>query len=223
MKLSKIDFFKFEDTGIDFPFYGPDYFPLNNTMKIIVLGLSIITLFILSGTLIGTVISLFLLGFVSNWNLSSIIKKPKLNDLKIIVPMLILEIIVSFALIVGESITPMYSIHNPLLQSTTDIIGILDFVVGIFGEELVKISILLFMAYIIYELSNNRKLSIIIGSFISLTVFGLLHYPVYFDVIHCILLGYTSIFTLFTYLKTKNALSSYTVHILYDIIIFMLI
>ncbi len=221
--MSKIDFFKFEDTGIDFPFYGPDYFPLNTYLKIIVLGLSIITIFILSGTLIGTVVSLFLLAYVSNWDLSSIIKKPKLKDLKIIIPMLILETIVSFALVFGESFTPMYAIHIPVIQNSSEIIEILDFVFGIFGEELVKITILLFIAYIIYGLSHNRKLSIIIGSFISLTVFGLLHYPVYNDVIHCILLGYTSIFTLFTYLKTKNALSSYTVHIIYDIIIFLLI
>jgi len=221
--LSKIDFFKFEDSGIDFPFYGPDYFPLNNYLKIIVLGLSIITIFILSGTFIGTVISLFLLGYVSNWNLSSIIKKPKLSDLKIIIPMLILEIIVSFALIVGESFTPMYAINNPLIQNTANIFEFLDFFIGIFSEELVKISILLFIAYIIYGVTNNRKLSIITGSFISLTTFGLLHYPMYLDVIHCILLGYTSIFTLFTYLKTKNVISSYAVHIIYDIIIFLLI
>jgi membrane protease YdiL (CAAX protease family) len=94
--------------------------------------------------------------------------------------------------------------------------------VQLMGEELFKIILLIIAMSIIYHFTKNRKLSIIISSIITMTIFGIAHYQ-YGPLIQILLIqGLGSIFDLYAYLKTKNVLVSYLAHLLYDFIPFIM-
>ena len=92
------------------------------------------------------------------------------------------------------------------------------------GEEFFKIFMLLILMYVVYKLTNNRGLSISLGLIITLAIFGFAHYRAYSGRILQILLiqGLGSIFDLYAYMKTKNVVVSYIIHVIIDYISFIL-
>ena len=72
--------------------------------------------------------------------------------------------------------------------------------------------------YVVYRFTNNRNLALYIGIIATLLAFGLIHYSAYSGRILQTLLiqGLGSIFNLYAYMKTKNFVVSYAVHILID-------
>ena len=124
--------------------------------------------------------------------------------------------------LISFSGTPTAS--NAALESSMDIIFWINVFIQIMGEELFKLSLFLLLMFLIYKLAKNRKMSIVLSVLITLLVFGLMHHTAYADswlqIIFVIGLG--SVFYLYAYLKTKNILTSYIVHLLIDLIVFTL-
>jgi hypothetical protein len=91
------------------------------------------------------------------------------------------------------------------------------------GEEFFKIFMLLIIMHVVYKSTNNRGLSISIGVILTLLIFGLAHSGAYAGRILQILLiqGAGSIFDLYAYMKTKNVVVSYIVHVIIDYIPFV--
>ena len=95
--------------------------------------------------------------------------------------------------------------------------------VQLFGEELYKILIFLVGLIITYKLTKKRMLSIVIGTIVSLLCFAIIHFTTYNNIIQILLLqGLASVICMYNYLKTKNILTSYLQHLLFDSIPFIL-
>ena len=91
--------------------------------------------------------------------------------------------------------------------------------VQLFGEELFKTNMLLGILLLLFRRSHNRKSAVVIATLVTALVFGLAHYAAYGSIVQILLIqGLGSIIDMFAYLKTKNVLTSYAVHLLIDLI-----
>lgn len=226
------DFFKFEEANTDFPFY-------NNKPKLSIIDwivlLAGIILFI--GLLeyidlpnenyypIAYFLATFLpLAFISRGKLGIYFKKLRKSDISVIVKCLIGYYLYAIIMVSLISFSGTPTASNAALESSMDIIFWINVFIQIMGEELFKLSLFLLLMFIIYKLAKNRKMSIVLSVLITLLVFGLMHHTAYADswlqIIFVIGLG--SVFYLYAYLKTKNILTSYIVHLLIDLIVFTL-
>lgn len=102
-------------------------------------------------------------------------------------------------------------------------ISVVNMLLQLAGEEFYKILILLIVMYVAYRFTNNRSMSIYIGIIGTLLVFGLSNYAAYSGRILQILLnqGIGTIFNLYVYMKTKNFVASYILHLMIDLIGFV--
>lgn len=85
------------------------------------------------------------------------------------------------------------------------------------GEEFFKVFLLLIIMYLVYKFTNNRNLAIRLGIIFTLIAFGFIHMGAYGRLLQVLLIqGLGSIFDLYAYMKTKNVLVSYIIHLLID-------
>lgn len=231
----------FENTsGIDFPFYNgiPELSKLDWIIFLLGPVLTILTIFgildIIPGINIITdklgpvwfcLLTLLPVTYVCRGKLQIFFKMPKRSDIKIIIACYILNTI--FTLVVGLILIELgitlsdntATIAHALFTTNNGLV-----LIQIIGEELCKVSILLCAMALIYHFTENRKLSVILATLITMFIFGLMHLGSYnWNFIQSlILIGLGSIFDIFPYLKTKNLTNSYIVHVLIDIIPTML-
>ena len=90
--------------------------------------------------------------------------------------------------------------------------------ISLLEEELFKVTLLIILMAVIYYFTKDKKISVWVGVFLNLIIFGLCHLSAYNgNIIQCILvIGLGSFFDLFVYLKTKNIVNSWIVHVMYD-------
>ena len=107
-------------------------------------------------------------------------------------------------------------------NGAVDLLFILISFIQIIGEELIKVIVFLIAMFLVYKITNNRKLSIVISTAIALLIFGLMHYSAYNgNLIQIIfIIGLGSVFYMYAYLKTKNVVVSYLCHIIIDGLVF---
>lgn len=223
--MTNNDFFKFEKNGIDFPFYNK-YFPINNIKLIILLVAFILPIFIMFGRVNVFHFGIFLLilgilaiGFAANWDFSSIYKKVHLSDFKIIILMIIAQAIFALFVSITEFSMGFKISNNHIFHSGNPAMQIFLLLFGLMGEELYKLCGFFAFSYIFYKITKNRKISISIAVILTLLIFGALHTIQYQNLFHSIVaIGIASIFTMFCYLKTKNAWVSYICHVIYDLL-----
>lgn len=162
--------------------------------------------------------------FVARGKISLLIKKLSFKDIVRVIITLILQFI--FAMAVAAIIKFVFKVAtngNDVLNMKMDIIFWIKVIVQLFGEELYKILIFLVGLIIMYRLTKKRTLSIVVATTISLLCFALIHMTTYNNVIQILLLqGLASLFCMYNYLKTKNILTSYMQHVLFDAIPFIL-
>ena len=226
------DFFKFEEENTDFPFY-------NNKPKLSIIDwivlLAGIILFI--GLLeyielphenfypIAYFLVTFLpLAYISRGKLGLYFKKITKSDISIMVKCLIGYCVYSIIIVSIISLAGTPTASNAALESSMDFIFWINVFIQIMGEELFKLSLFLLMMFIIYKLTKNRKMSIVLSVLVTLLIFGLMHHTAYADSWLQIILviGLGSVFYLYAYLKTKNIWTSYIVHLIIDLIVFVL-
>jgi CAAX protease family protein len=229
-KNEKTDFFNFEKKGLDFPLYNNN--PHLSLGKWIILAIAIIIPMILIFLPIESIgifkgilyflIPVLAFGFVVNWKYDLICKKLHKSDIKLIITILILGYIYTIAVSLILFNLNLHIQTNPVIGELNSLIFWLIFPFQIFGEELIKIIPFLIFLFILHKVTGNRKLSILISATISLLIFGLLHLPVYKNIISVLLLqGIGSAFSMFGYLKTKNIFVSFIAHFLFDLISFL--
>ena len=216
--------FFWERKGMDFPLYNDETMGLWQPILLIasamgsLLALSFLpdvrsvkafTLFF--GTLVPYLI-------VARGNIFTIIKKPRLGDLPLIIVMLVLTI--AYGLGVGMVLVKagLGAQGNAVVNETHDAAFYGYMALQLFGEEMVKLNIFLGVLILAFQRTGNRKMGIVIAIAVTLFVFGMAHYRAYNGAIVQILLiqGLGSIFDLFLYMRTKNILTSYAMHVLQD-------
>ncbi len=223
------DRFKFERKSLDFPFYNNNphlnYFQWT-IMLLGILGMIIIVFFIDLPSPYKQIL-LFLVptigfGIASNWKFNLICKKFRRNDAILIPVLLILGIISSALMAFIVQSLGFIAQPNPAFNELNSITFWLSFPFQLFGEELLKIVPFLFTLFLVYNFTKNRKLAIIIGLFVAMVIFGLLHYPAYNNIVSVLLVqGFAAtIFMMYAYIKTKNILVSFIIHLLTDLIPF---
>ena len=225
------EFFKFEDTSRDFPYYKHN--PKLSKTAWIVLLLSIPISFLVYGVvgieseMIGSILFaltlLVPLMYFSNWDFSLLFHKPTKGEIKLAVLLFIGYLI--YAIAVGE----VLEVIGQASTATGDYLGVtwemlFALVFSMLAEELVKFIPLMLFMRIVYKYTNNRKLAIVVSTAIILVFFGLLHYDPEVTPLLSVLViqGFGSIFELYGYIKTKNVFVPYLCHLLTDAIIFLM-
>lgn len=226
---------KFLKDGIDFPFYNdvPKLSSFDWILMLcsIALVVALVTVKSLSGGYLP--IALFIVTvvpalYLCKGNLKIFFKKPKLRDFLTIVLCLIgyyvWTVIVAYILIFVLQIPISANIILENFKNPT-LITFLMPLIQLLGEEFFKIFTLLIVMHIVFKHTGKRNLAIGLGIIVSITAFGLLHANAYNNKILQIMLiqGLGSIFALYPYLKTKNVVNSYILHLLVDYIPFTII
>ena len=158
----------------------------------------------------------FMLLFLTRGNLGVFFKKISFDDLRLVIVSYILYA-VYYLLIVSFLQLINFKTVNASTSFFTDLnlLYYLTFILQVFAEEIFKIFLFLLLLGIIYSRIGNRKKSIIIAVFLTLIIFGLLHYNSYPSIVQIILIqGFGGIFELYPYIKTKNMLIPIMVHLL---------
>ena len=228
------EFFKFEDENMDFPFYNG--IPQLSKIDWIVFALApfLIALISLSGGRCipfvemlpnGTLpvcyflVSFIPIAYICHGKLGLIFKKPKLKDFKVIIICFILYFIFSIVFGYLANYLGFATNANPAMKHSISLLPVILTLIQLMGEELFKVSVLLISMGVIYKFTKNRKNTMIFGTFICMMLFGLIHLTAYnYNIFQClILIGLGSIIHLYPYIKTKNIVNSYLVHILIDL------
>lgn len=225
------EFFKFEDTSRDFPYYRHNPKISKGAWIVLLLAVPIsflvYAIFSIEHEIIGSILFVLVLliplMYFSNWDFSLIFHKPTKSEIRLAVLLFIGYMI--YAIAVGE-------VLDLIGQSSTvsgDYFGVnwemlFSLVFSMLAEELVKFIPLMFFMRLLYKFTNNRKLSIVVSTAVILIFFGLLHYDPGITPIMSVLViqGLGSIFELYGYIKTKNLFVPYLCHLLTDGFIFLL-
>lgn len=228
----------FENTsGIDFPFYNG--IPKLSKLDWIILAIGpILTLMTIFGTIYVIpgmeniltdqftpiwfcLITLLPVTYVCRGKLQIFFRIPKLGDIKIILVCFILNSVYTLGVAaLLDSIGFKLSNNTATIAHSIFTTNNIFVIIQLIGEELFKVSLLLCIMALIFHFSNNRKLSVVISTLVVMLVFGLMHLPAYnWNFIQSlILIGLSTIFDLFPYLKTKNVTNSYIVHLMIDLV-----
>lgn len=225
------EFFKFEDTSRDFPYYRHNPKISKGAWIVLLLAVPIsflvYAIFAIEHEMIGSILFVLVLliplMYFSNWDFSLIFHKPTKSEIRLAVLLFIGYMI--YAIAVGE-------VLDLIGQSSTvsgDYFGVnwemlFSLVFSMLAEELVKFIPLMFFMRLLYKFTNNRKLSVAVSTAVILIFFGLLHYDPGITPILSVLViqGFGSIFELYGYIKTKNLFVPYLCHLLTDGFIFLL-
>ncbi|MBQ7928661.1 MAG: hypothetical protein IJ287_07995 [Methanobrevibacter sp.] len=123
---------------------------------------------ILSGFLFCIILLVPVL-YLLNWDYKAIFQKPRLNDLKWAVMM-------AAAYIVYSTVMSYVLVFTGLPVASVNLgTDIGNFIFALMAEELFKFILLAFFLCVLYKISHNRKVSIIVSSAFTLAIFGLVH------------------------------------------------
>lgn len=225
--------FQFLEDGIDFPFYN-DIPKLSVAEWLFVLAGLILMIALIMGLpipkqLFDLAICLVVLIpalYICKGNYGLLFKVPKLKDFLTIILCLIGYLIYEFIISGILFFVFKYPISGNSAMETMNFnfISAVGMLIHLMGEELFKILWLLLLMHAVYKLTNNRSLSIGLALAGTLFIFGMAHYYVYGGMVLQILLiqGLGSIFDVYAYMKTKNVIVSYILHIIIDWVPFVL-
>lgn len=237
--MKKTDFFRFEKKDDDFPFYNDDKLAFTPLQSIFLMVVSIgsIIIFINQSNLIPSFLNPFIniifpLGALmlvvkSNWK--KLFRKVYFKDILLVIGVLILNIIVS-GLVGALAMKFFGAVTNPAVHSiqnasTSDnILFFLKIIPMLFGEELITfIPFLVILQFSKRTLNLSRKQSVIIAWVASAIIFGAVHLSTYnWNFVQAIVfIGIARLILTFPYIKTKNILISFFVHVLNDWILFL--
>lgn len=224
--------FKFLEDGVDFPFYND--IPKLSTAEWLILLIPVLIILILLGVpsfksdylpyIIG-IVTLIPALYVCKGNYGLLFKKPRLRDFKTIILCLIGYYVYSYAM----AIFLTYALGYPVTADAVvgkfnnpSVFLVVGMIMQLIGEELFKIFMLLIGMYVIYKITENRGLAIGLALIVSMSIFGVAHSRAYNGKILQVLLiqGFGAFFNLYTYMKTKNVIVSYILHLFIDFIPF---
>lgn len=226
--------FKWERPGLDFPFYNDETVPLWQGWLLFATGIAVELFLALpflegSGRLVTALavllIPLIPLLYVAHGDLGTVIKKPRLADIPLVIGVVVLDYLYVFVMVIILKLILNLDLEgNAVLGETMDGGFYALVFVQLFGEELFKTNMLLGIMMVVFRKTGNRKLGMVVGTAVCLAIFGIAHMGAYGGKVLQILLiqGAGSIICVFAYLKTKNMLVTYVAHVLIDVTAFWL-
>ncbi|MBO4900514.1 MAG: hypothetical protein J5509_09505 [Lachnospiraceae bacterium] len=178
-----------------------------------------------SGPIIFCAIPLAAFLIAARGRMSLIVKKFKAMDFVRIFVTLILQYVFAIGITV---VRKMYFNAAPTANSILDadmngtFWGLI--LIQLFGEEMYKLLTFLLALILMYRLTKNRTLSVVVATVIMLLVFALIHASSYdFNWIQILInQGLATFFCFYNYAKSKNILTSYIQHVLLDAIPFLM-
>lgn len=223
------DWFKFENKELDIPFYKNN--PRVPTWGWIILLLSVPLSFIIMGmvftfseilgAIVFPLVMLIPLLYFTNWDFSQFFQKPSKKDILLAIVLTVCYIIYTY--ILDYIFTSMGHVAAPnSITQSPNISTVIVLIFSIMGEELLKLIPFLFFIKILYAISNNRKVSIIVSMLFVLILFGALHGETNNFLISIVIIGLGSIFEMYAYIKTKNIMVSYLTHLITDLFLLAL-
>ena len=147
---------------------------------------------------------------------------PSRKDLVLIVALFVGYIVYGMVM---EMILKQFGIVSPgtMGSEPVTIMTLVTSIFSLMGEEFFKFIPFIFFLRVIYKLSNNRKLSVIISVAIIMVMFACFHaYNPTMLIFALFVQGFGSIFEFYGYIKTKNLIVPYLTHLLTDEIIFII-
>ncbi|MBP3893378.1 MAG: CPBP family intramembrane metalloprotease [Atopobiaceae bacterium] len=224
-RQTQVDLFRWELPGMDFPLYNDETLALWQPAVLILCAILAVTVprFFTDDRVIKAAIMFFgtLVPFLIlvRGDIGSIIKRPRWRDIPLVLIALVLTIVYSIGM--GLLLSRMLGVQvqpNALYQEEKGALFYQAMLVQLFGEEMLKLDVLLGVMTLAYRWTDNRKTSVVLAAFATMFVFGIAHLAAYNGSILQILLvqGLGSIFDLFCYMRTKNVLTSYAMHVMLD-------
>lgn len=225
-------FFKFENENIDFPFYNGKPLLSTSDWLILLAGvLAFIGLLFIQTPFDNNTISVLLclsvlipIIYVLKGKFELIFRKPEMKDIKLILLCLIGYYIYTISITMLIDVLHMAPVENAIFSVNMNLVFWITVFIQLLGEELYKLAVFLILMHLLYKFTKNRKISIICSAIVALLSFGLMHYYSYngnLAQIICVI-GIGGLIYFYPYLKTKNILVSYIVHILIDGIPFLI-
>ena len=225
--MTVIDRFKFEDEGYDFPFYNKNpYIPKWGWVVLFVAFIVGTVLAVITQKLpliiLGCIVFIVPVLYFLKWDYKAIFRMPSRKDLVLIVALFVGYIVYGMVM---EMILKQFGIVSPgtMGSEPVTIMTLVTSIFSLMGEEFFKFIPFIFFLRVIYKLSNNRKLSVIISVAIIMVMFACFHaYNPTMLIFALFVQGFGSIFEFYGYIKTKNILVPYLTHLLTDEIIFII-
>ncbi|MCQ2963949.1 MAG: hypothetical protein MJ203_00040 [archaeon] len=224
------DRFSFERESADFPFYKANP-KLSKLDWILILVIILIFLFYTQLTPVPCIrwvvllLPIIVTLIISRFKISLIFKKLTKKDIPLIFKLTILSMISVFLLCVITSwinFPPDESLNAVSFGLSVEyLLQTVKLAFCLVDEELFKFFVFILSLAVFYKLSNNRKMGVVFAAFVTMILFGAWHFTGYggsLKIIECIIFrGFGSICEVYSYVKTKNVLVSYFIHLLYDI------
>ena len=220
------DRFKFEDGDYDFPFYNKiPYIPKWGWLIIFLIFPFAFLLSVsdkIPVSIGGCILLVVPILYFLKWDYKALFRMPSRRDILLVLALFAGYLI--YALIMSN-VLDFFSIASSgtVEMESVDFMMMISAVFSLIGEEFFKFIPLMFFMRIVYKYSNNRKLSVIISSGLIMVMFASIHsYNLEMFIFALFIQGFGSIFELYGYIKTKNIIVSYLVHLLTDEFIFIL-
>lgn len=238
-KIVKRVWLNLDDKESDFPFYKegiPTYnwiFPISGCLSALLLiyidlPISPVLKIAVRATLL-VVLPFLGLHFVSSHIYTSLCRKLRRSDFKLIVLTVLSAIVIQLFLhfLLTELFQYKFAENGGVniisTLGTTDRIIYSFFLFGfqLMGEEMLRVlPFLFFLQFFTQNLDMRRKHSILFSWFISAGIFALLHLPTYdWNMIQVLVLFTGSFVMNYAYVRTKNVWVVYLVHLLYDFLL----
>ena len=227
MFYEKIKNIGLERKNTEFPFFMDNPKISKNKWILLIIGSIILLLCSTSfgesdlSTIIVVLVSIIIPLYTFKGHWKEIFKKPEINDIWVILFCLICDGILTLTLssLLGDIGISGYD-NSWLNYNIFDLIFVF---IQLLWEEILRFIPFISLLYLSYKYTANRNLSIIIGTIFCLIVFGLMHTSTYGDAFYSLItIGFGSLFLAYSYLRTKNLLVAYILHLLIDFSIFAL-
>ena len=225
--MSNIDWFKFEDKTLDFPFYKKNPHISKKGWIAIFIVYLVASIFMVSSKIYFNILSCVLfVGVVLyflNWDYSAIFQKPKLKDVALAIGLCVCYFVyaISISFVLG-----FFNIGGTNLIGSDPVTAVtfISLVFSLMGEEFFKFIPFIFFLRVFFKYSDNRKLSVILSMIVVMVVFAYVHsFTLDLFVFAFFVQGIGSIFEFFGYFKTKNILVPYITHLCTDVFVFALV
>lgn len=224
--METIDWFKFEDRQLDFPFYKKNPHIPKWGWIVLFISLVIGLIFTFSTKLHFAILSCIVLIvpvlYFLKWDYKAIFQKPKPKDIALAVALFVGYL--AYAVIMSFLLEQFGIVSSGLVEkSSVSLMTIVTSIFSLMGEEFLKFIPFMFFLRLSFKFSKNRKLSVIISVLLVMALFASLHaYNFKMLIFALFIQGFGSIFEYIGYIKTKNILISYITHLCTDVFIFTL-
>ena len=172
--------------------------------------------------ILGCIVFIVPVLYFLKWDYKAIFRMPSRKDLVLIVALFVGYIVYGMVM---EMILKQFGIVSPgtMGSEPVTIMTLVTSIFSLMGEEFFKFIPFIFFLRVIYKLSNNRRLAVIISVAIIMVMFACFHaYNPTMLIFALFVQGFGSIFEFYGYIKTKNLIVPYLTHLLTDEIIFII-